>query len=62
MRGTKRIFHVAAVDLRLMVGDKVFFFWTLAFPILFIVLFGFLYKSSDNAPNVAEQIGRESFR
>jgi len=54
MRDTKRILHVAAVDLRLMVGDKVFFFWTLAFPILFIVLFGFLYKSSDNAPNVAE--------
>ena len=54
MRGTKRILHVAAVDLRLMVGDKVFFFWTLAFPIMFIVLFGFLYKSSDNAPNVAE--------
>jgi len=54
MKGTKRILHVAAVDLRLMVGDKVFFFWTLAFPILFIVLFGFLYKSSDNAPNVAE--------
>jgi ABC-2 type transport system permease protein len=54
MRGTKRILHVAAVDLRLMVGDKVFFFWTLAFPILFIVLFGFLYKSSDDAPNVAE--------
>lgn len=54
MRGTRRILHVAAVDLRLMVGDKVFFFWTLAFPILFIVLFGFLYKSSDDAPNVAE--------
>jgi len=54
MRGTRRILHVAAVDLRLMVGDKIFFFWTLAFPIMFIVLFGFLYKSSDNAPNVAE--------
>ena len=54
MRGTKRILHVAAVDLRLMVGDKIFFFWTLAFPIMFIVLFGFLYKSSDNAPDVAE--------
>ena len=54
MRGTKRILHVAAVDLRLMIGDKVFFFWTLAFPIMFIVLFGFLYRSSDNAPNVAE--------
>jgi ABC-2 type transport system permease protein len=54
MRGTKRILHVAGNDLRLMVGDKVFFFWTLAFPIMFIVLFGLLYKASDNAPNVAE--------
>jgi len=54
MRGTRRILHVAGNDLRLMVGDKVFFFWTLAFPILFIVLFGLLYKASDNAPNVAE--------
>jgi ABC-2 type transport system permease protein len=54
MRSTKRILHVAGNDLRLMVGDKIFFFWTLAFPILFIVLFGLLYKASDNAPNVAE--------
>ncbi len=54
MKGTRRILHVAAVDLRLMVGDKVFFFWTLAFPIMFILLFGYLYRSSDNAPNVAE--------
>ena len=38
----KRILHVAANDLRIMVGDKAFFFWTLAFPILFIVLFGLL--------------------
>jgi len=37
-----------------MVRDKVFFFWTLAFPILFIVLFGLLYKAGDNAPAVAE--------
>ena len=41
-------------DLRIMVGDKVFFFWTLAFPILFIVVFGLLYKASGNAPAVAE--------
>lgn len=37
-----------------MVGDKIFFFWTLAFPVLFIVLFGLLYKTSDNAPSTAE--------
>ncbi|HMA53028.1 MAG TPA: ABC transporter permease [Acidobacteriota bacterium] len=54
MRGTARILHVAANDLRLMVRDKVFFFWTLAFPILFIVLFGLLYKAGDSAPAAAE--------
>ena len=37
-----------------MTGDKVFFFWALAFPIMFIVIFGFLYKASDNAPPAAE--------
>ncbi len=54
MRRIKRILHVAKNDLRIMVGDKIFFFWTLAFPILFIVIFGFLYKAGDNAPDVAE--------
>jgi len=37
-----------------MVGDKIFFFWTLAFPVLFIVLFGVLFKADENAPAVAE--------
>lgn len=50
----KRILHVAGNDLRIMVGDKAFFFWTLAFPVLFIILFGLLYKAGDNAPAVAE--------
>ena len=54
MRRIKRTLHVAKNDLRIMVGDKIFFFWTLAFPILFIVIFGFLYKAGDNAPDVAE--------
>jgi ABC-2 type transport system permease protein len=54
MRRLKRILHVAGNDLRIMVGDKVFFFWTLAFPIVFIVLFGLLYKAGDNAPTIAE--------
>jgi ABC-2 type transport system permease protein len=56
LKKTRLILHVAANDLRLMVSDKIFFFWTLAFPILFIVLFGLLYKASDNAPEVAELI------
>ena len=54
MRKIRRILHVAANDLRLMVGDKTFFFWSLAFPMLFIVLFGLLFKASDSAPAAAE--------
>ena len=54
MGRTRRILHIAGNDLRIMVGDKVFFFWTLAFPVLFIVLFGLLFKAGDNAPAVAE--------
>jgi len=50
----RRILHVAANDLRIMVGDKIFFFWTLAFPILFIVIFGLLFKADANTPDVAE--------
>ncbi|MCK7462076.1 MAG: ABC transporter permease [Sphingobacterium sp.] len=54
MRKLRRILHVAWNDLRIMVGDKVFFFWSLVFPMLFIVLFGLLFKASDSAPAVAE--------
>jgi ABC-2 type transport system permease protein len=54
MRKLQRILHVAWNDLRIMVGDKAFFFWSLVFPMLFIVLFGLLYKSADNAPAIAE--------
>jgi len=54
MRAFKRILHIAANDLRLMISDKVFFFWTLAFPILFILLFGFLYRGGDTARQKAE--------
>lgn len=54
MRRLKRILHVAGNDLRLMVKDKAFFLWTLAFPVFFIVIFGLLYKESDRAPAVAE--------
>ena len=54
MRRLKRILHVAGNDLRIMVGDKIFFFWTLAFPILFIVLFGFVYQGGRQRPAVAE--------
>ena len=54
MRTSRRILHVAWNDLRIMIGDKVFFFWSLVFPMLFIILFGLLFKASDSAPAVAE--------
>jgi hypothetical protein len=50
----RRILHVALNDLRLMVRDRIFFFWTLAFPVFFIILFGLLFKASDNTPPQAE--------
>jgi ABC-2 type transport system permease protein len=56
MKNLRRILHVTLNDLRIMVGDKVFFLWTLAFPILFIVLFGLLFKAGDSAPDVAELV------
>jgi ABC-type multidrug transport system permease subunit len=56
MKNLRRILHVTLNDLRIMVGDKVFFLWTLAFPILFIVLFGLLFKADDSAPEVAELV------
>jgi len=54
MRRLKRILRIAGNDIRIMVKDKVFFFWTLAFPILFILLFGYLYKGGETAPPSAE--------
>jgi ABC-2 type transport system permease protein len=54
MRKLARILHIAANDLRIMVGDKVFFLWSLVFPMLFIVVFGLLFKASDSGPAVAE--------
>lgn len=41
-----KIWHVARLDLKLTVRDKAFFFWFLAFPMFFILIFGNLYKSN----------------
>ena len=43
----RRILHVAINDLRLMVSDKAFLFWTLAFPMFFIIVFGLLFRAGD---------------
>lgn len=42
----KKIWHIGRLDLKLMVKDKAFFFWMLVFPLVFILIFGNLYKSS----------------
>ncbi len=42
----KKIWHIGWLDLKLMVKDKAFFFWMLVFPLVFILIFGNLYKSS----------------
>lgn len=42
----KRIWHIGRLDLKLMVKDKAFFFWVLVFPLVFILIFGNLYRGS----------------
>jgi ABC-2 type transport system permease protein len=49
----KKIGHIAWLDLKLMVRDKAFFFWTLVFPLVFIFIFGNIYKSEQAAPKAA---------
>jgi ABC-type multidrug transport system permease subunit len=48
MNSMKRIWHIAFIDIRLMVRDKIFFFWTLLFPLVFIFIFGNLYKNDGS--------------
>lgn len=45
----KRIWHIAFNDIKLMVRDKIFFFWTLVFPLIFILIFGNLYKPGSGS-------------
>ena len=40
----KIIWHIGWNDIKLMVRDKVFFVWTLLFPLVFIFIFGNLYR------------------
>lgn len=43
----RRIAHIAFIDLKLMVTDKMFLFWTLVFPIIIIMTFGHIYKQDN---------------
>lgn len=51
----KKIWHIGRLDLKLMVKDRAFFFWVLLFPLVFIFIFGNLYKSTrtDNKASLA---------
>lgn len=42
----KKIWHIGFLDLKLTVKDKAFFFWMLAFPLVFILIFGNLFQGS----------------
>jgi ABC-type multidrug transport system permease subunit len=42
----KKIWHIGFLDLKLTVKDKAFFFWMLAFPMVFILIFGNLFQGS----------------
>ena len=48
----KIIWHIGWNDIKLMVRDKVFFVWTLLFPLVFIFIFGNLYRG-DSGPSQA---------
>jgi len=42
----KKIWHIGFLDLKLTVKDRAFFFWMLAFPMIFILIFGNLFRGS----------------
>lgn len=46
----KNLWRIALNDLKIMVRDKAFFFWFLAFPMLFILIFGNLFKDDSGDP------------
>lgn len=49
----KRILHLAFIDIRIMVRDKMYFFWSLLFPLFFILVFGNLYKNNNADVNAS---------
>lgn len=42
----KRIWQIAFIDIKRIVRDKTYFFWTLLFPLVFIFIFGSIYKDN----------------
>jgi len=49
----KKILHIGFNDIRLMVRDKIFFFWTLLFPLVFIFIFGNLFRGNTGSVNAS---------
>lgn len=49
----KQIWHIALIDIKVMVRDKIYFAWILAFPLVFIFIFGNLYKEDTGGPKQA---------
>ncbi|MCK4835072.1 MAG: ABC transporter permease [Candidatus Aminicenantes bacterium] len=43
----RNVIHLALIDIKIMVRDKLYLFWTLIFPLFFILVFGNLYKDSN---------------
>ena len=44
---------LAALDLKRMVRDRTFFFWSLGFPLLFILIFGNIYRGDNTRPKAS---------
>ena len=44
---------LAALDLKRMVRDRTFFFWSLVFPLMFILIFGNLYRGDGTKPKAS---------
>jgi ABC-type multidrug transport system permease subunit len=49
----RQTWHIALIDVKIMVRDKIFFFWTLVFPLVFIFIFGNIYRGGGG-PTKAE--------
>ncbi|MCK5058975.1 MAG: ABC transporter permease [Candidatus Aminicenantes bacterium] len=43
----RQILHLAFIDIKIMVRDKLYLFWILIFPLFFIIIFGNIYKNND---------------
>ena len=52
----KKIWHIGFNDIKLMVRDKVFFFWTLVFPLVFIFIFGNLFRGDTGPVNASLKV------